>query len=88
MAVVIQKNFGLLLEMAQKDVSVFIYILQVLGEGFQSMQSMPLMSAFDAVSFYWLNLLAGNPAQPSDEGRQQLLQTSDHRTACHLKANR
>jgi len=48
-AVVIQKNFGLLLEMAQKDVSVFIYILQVLGEGFQSMQSMPLMSAFDAL---------------------------------------
>jgi hypothetical protein len=35
--------------MAIKDVTSFTYVLEVLGEGFQSMQSVPMVSSYEAL---------------------------------------
>ena len=37
MGMIIEKFFGMLLQVAIKDVTSFTYVLEVLGEGFQSM---------------------------------------------------
>jgi len=41
----------MLLNLAMKDVSNFTYVLDVIGEGISSMQSIPMVSCFEAVSF-------------------------------------
>ena len=49
-AVLINKNFQMLLNLAIKDVTNFTYVLDVIGEGISSMQSIPMVSCFEAVS--------------------------------------
>ena len=41
----------MLLNLAIKDVTNFTYVLDVIGEGISSMQSIPMVSCFEAVSF-------------------------------------
>ena len=40
----------MLLNLAIKDVTNFTYVLDVIGEGISSMQSIPMVSCFEAVS--------------------------------------
>lgn len=48
MGMMIEKNFNLLISMAQQDVTNLTYLLEVLGEGFQSMSSIPMLCSFEA----------------------------------------
>jgi len=44
------KNFSLLLNLAIQDVTNFTYVLETIGEGVSSMQSIPMVASFEAVS--------------------------------------
>ena len=45
-----ERNFGHLLTMAQQDISYFNYTLELVGEGLQSTQSIPMLTSFECVS--------------------------------------
>ena len=42
----------MLLNLAIKDVTNFTYVLDVIGEGISSMQSIPMVCCFEAVIFF------------------------------------
>jgi len=49
MHLLVERHFHHVLTVAQRDISFFIYVLAVLGEGIQSTQSCPMISSFECI---------------------------------------
>ena len=50
----------MILELAKKDISYFIYTLELIAEGLQSTQSCPMLSSFECVDLVFIKTFRSN----------------------------